>query len=121
MQIIIKRNMDSLRLICDSIKNVVNITSECAEAKNDCPANLEDVAIVGIIALTSAYTLIYICKEICELIKMKKQEGIKQIVEEVLKSKDNAILSQREEDINKVVNEILANKDHNKHTSYTNE
>ena len=80
--------MDSIRVFCDSIKNVVNLSCKCTEAKSECPTNWEDVAIVGIIAVTACLVVYWIIDTVKDITKMKKHDGIKAIVEELLEDKE---------------------------------
>lgn len=80
--------MDSIRVFCDSIKAVVNVSCKCAEPQNECPTNWQDVAIVGIIAAASVVIIGFVCWKVCDIIKMKKIEGIKSIVGEIIETKN---------------------------------
>lgn len=81
--------MDSLRIFCDSIKNVVHVSCKCAEAKSECPTSLEDVVIVAIIAVVVCFTVYKICDTVTNIIKMHREEGIKKIVDEILNQQDS--------------------------------
>lgn len=81
--------MDSLRIFCDSIKNVVSVSCKCAEAKSECPTNWEDVAIVAIIAAVVCFAVYKICDTVSNIIKMHREEGIKKIVDEILNQQDS--------------------------------
>lgn len=74
--------MDSTRILFDSIKAVVNVSNQCQSPQNECNADWQDVAIVAIIAVTA----IIICYQICGIIKMRKQEGIKKIIKDIVKN-----------------------------------
>lgn len=80
--------MDSIRVFCDSIKNVVNVSCKCAEVKSECPTNWENVVIVGIIAVTACLVVYWIIDTVKDITKMKKHDGIKAIVEEILEDKE---------------------------------
>ena len=77
--------MDSLRMISDTLKSVVNVSCKCAETKNECPTNWVDVAIVGIIALALCLVVLCICLTVKNIIEMKKCEGIKSILKDIIK------------------------------------
>lgn len=77
--------MDSIRVFCDSIKNVVNVSCKCAEAKSDCPTNWADVVIVGIIAVAVCWVIYHISTTVESIIKMKKHEGMRSILKDMLK------------------------------------
>lgn len=98
--------MDSIRVFCDSIKTVVNVSCKCAEAKSECPTNWQDLAIVGIIAVASVVIIGFVCKKVCDILKMKKYEGIKIIVEDILKE-----MNVTPDGIKTTVEEVLEEKE----------
>lgn len=77
--------MDSLRLFCDSLKSVVTVSCKCAEAKSECPTNWQDVAIVAVIAVAVCLVIYRICDTVKNIINMKKREGIKIILKDLIK------------------------------------
>lgn len=79
--------MDSIRVFCDSIKKVVNVSCKCAEAKSEFPTNEADVAIVGIIAVAVCLVVLCICLTVKNIIGMKKREGIKSILKDLIEEK----------------------------------
>lgn len=79
--------MDSIRVFCDSIKNVVNVSCKCAEAKSECLTNWEDVAVVALIVAAICYVVYRICDTVMNIIKMHREEGVKKIVDNILEEK----------------------------------
>lgn len=79
--------MDSIRVFCDSIKNVVDVSCKCAEAKSECPTNWEDVAIVALITAAICFVVYRICDTVMNIIEMHREEGIKKIVDNILEGK----------------------------------
>lgn len=80
--------MDSIRVFCDSIKNVVNVSCQCAKAKPECPTNEYDVIVVGIIAVAVFLVVLCICLTVRNIILTNKHNGIKSIVEKILKERE---------------------------------
>lgn len=77
--------MKELKIILDTIRVAVNPSDLCNKVTE---SNNNDVAIVFIIAVASVIALLMISLLIYFIVGMKKHEGIKTIVEDILKEKN---------------------------------
>lgn len=81
--------MESIKIVMDTIRVALNQTSICNKVVE---TNQHNVAIAFIIAIAAIIALLIISVLIFLIVRMKKYEGIKSIVENILKEKkmDNA-------------------------------
>lgn len=77
--------MENVKLVMDTIRVAVNQSCACSKAAE---TNVNDVIIAAIIAGCLLAAILVVCYYTYKILRMKKYEGIKAIVDEICEKKE---------------------------------